>query len=322
MHPAPLSLLVQAIVSALLVVVALVIFLLRFARGRLWMGVALGIALADQIIKFVVTSYLHSGQQIPLPGNTAITYSKNFLLGFSSADTDLMAATLALVLALLVLYLRLTRFGYRMGLLAELACALIIGGCIGILVDRIGRGFVIDWIDPGPRSQFLYNLADLAVIAAAALLAASIIQFSLKRAQHMTDPDKVARKAIMAVRQRYGDIPPYALAMALGMRILHQEEPSPPHKDLHIRSEYITEPPTIVLYDKPLRRLARLLSEQGSSLAKVNLEELHIAHEIFHHFDPSRNAPAEKAARCFAAELLHLDISPKELDHLYVDDHT
>jgi signal peptidase II len=322
MHPAPLSILVQAIISALLVVVALVIFLLRFARGRLWMGVALGIALADQTIKFVVKAYLHSGQQVPMPGNTAITYSKNFLLGFSSADTDLMAATLALVLALLVLYLRLTRFGYRMGLLAELACALIIGGCIGILVDRICWGFVIDWIDLGPRSQFLYNLADLAVIAAAVLLAAAIIQFSLKRARRMTDPDKVARKAVMAVRQRYGDIPPYALAMALGIRITHQAEPSPPLADLPIRSEYIIEPATIVLYDKPLRRLARLLSEQGSTLAKVNLEELHIAHEIFHHFDPGRDGLAEKAAHCFAAELLHLDISLKELDRLYVADHT
>ncbi len=78
---------------------------------------------------------------------------------------------------LVFLYERLTKTSYRMSTLAEVGFALMIGGCAGILLDRIARGFVVDFLDFGPKSNFVYNLADLAVIAAAALLVARGVRY-------------------------------------------------------------------------------------------------------------------------------------------------
>jgi len=102
-----------------------------------------------------------------------------------------------------------------MGFLAELACALIIGGCAGILIDRLRFGFVIDWLDFGPRSEFVYNLADLAVISAAVFLcspefvSASIIYGSSRSQLHLmrmktdvstVDPEESGRMAAQQLK--------------------------------------------------------------------------------------------------------------------------
>jgi len=61
--------------------------------------------------------------------------------------------------------------------LAELGCALMIGGYTAILMDRVRLGFVVDFLEFGRASAFVYNLADLAVFVALALLAARGLQY-------------------------------------------------------------------------------------------------------------------------------------------------
>jgi lipoprotein signal peptidase len=60
---------------------------------------------------------------------------------------------------------------------AELALALMIGGYLGILMDRVRLGFVVDFIEFGRAGAFVYNIADLAVFAAIALLVARCVHF-------------------------------------------------------------------------------------------------------------------------------------------------
>jgi len=353
------SSLLQAILSALLVCAALVVFLLRFARGRLWVGIALGVALADQMSKLAVLHFLRGGKGISLPGPASLVYYENRLLGFGLSDPGLLSATLASLAALLLLYFRLRRFGYRMGPLAELACALILGGCVAILIDRVGRGFVVDWLDFGPKTEFIYNLADLAVLTAVVLLVARGAQFFLRRREPsrtntfaagpvphgngagpsaggpgeegkeplplppsaLPDAEEVGRMAAQAMRSRFGDLSPRAIAKALGIRVTHRPLPPPGLVSLRLRSEYLTNSATIVLYDEPLAELAHLICAKRPALANLNLEALHIAHEIFHHLEAGRPSTSEKAAHAFVAELLCLDFSPEELDSLYPAKH-
>jgi len=84
----------EAIASSLLLIAALVFFLLRFARGKVWLGVALGIAFADQLTKFIVLHATRGGQKIDLPGPGSVVYFENHLLGFDAPSHDLFVSNI------------------------------------------------------------------------------------------------------------------------------------------------------------------------------------------------------------------------------------
>jgi signal peptidase II len=313
----------EAIISGILLVTALVVFLLRFARGRVWMLVALTVAFADQLIKYLVTNCLPGGTKVPLPGQGGIVYHENHLLGFGTSNSDLLACTLAAILVLVMLSLRLKHMNYRIGGFAELSCALLIGGCSGILIDRIRFGYVIDWLDLGPRSDFIYNLADLAVIASVTVGIVAVIRFFVKYQNAHTDKksaietssDSAGVVAARATRTRFGNMSPSEIANALGVKVIHDDQPSQALADIGVRSEYRNKPPTIVLYDAPLRDLAQEIQTRDSEWFGVDLAELHIAHELFHHLENGTSA-SERDAHDFAANLLKLPVSPDVLDTL------
>lgn len=325
-------LMTQAIVTALLAIAGLVIFLLRFARGRLWVGVALGIALLDQVSKLLVIHFLRGGRPVALPGSGALVYFENRLLGFGSTGADLLAATLGSVVALILLillYLRLGQRNYRMGFVMQLAAALILGGCLGILVDRMGRGFVIDWLDFGAQSDFIYNLADLAMLGATALIMARVMQLVLRKVglapawasiQANASPrtaEQIGRRAARAVRARFNSLSARELAAVLGVTIEHRAAPPPALAGLRVRSEYLADGAAIVLYDEAVREFAQLAAAKRPAWRKLDFEAMHILHELYHHLEASPSPQSERAAHYFVAELLGLEFSPEELDSLY-----
>ncbi len=315
------------------------------------MAVALVIVLADQISKFVVLHLVRDGRQVSLPGSAELVYFENRLLGFGLSSAGLLTATLAALAALLLLYISLLRRGYRMSFFAEFSAALLLGGCAGILIDRVRLGFVIDWLDLGPASDFIYNLADLAILAGGVLFFTRGTQLMLRRAGRslaarksgleegssailpdasLEDAAEMGRRAAQQMRAHLGDLSLREMAAALGVEIQHKPLPPPGLSPLRVRSEYLSDSATVVLYDEPLRELSLLIAEKRPDLAGLNLEDLHIAHEIFHHLLFRRQArrgeesesriSSEKAASVFAAELLGLDFSPEELDSLHTSE--
>ena len=62
------------------------------------------------------------------------------------------------------------------GKVADIVFALILGGAIGNLIDRIRLGYAIDFllVHVGERSFFVFNLADAAVTVGLLLLVSSI----------------------------------------------------------------------------------------------------------------------------------------------------
>lgn len=167
----------QAVISAALLVGVLVLYLRRFAPPRRWVIVALAVCVADQAAKALLSPALHGRRVSLLGGWLTITYSENWEQGFGGSLPYLFLITAVCVAALFFLYTRLARAGYTMSTLAELGCALMIGGYLGIMLDRVRLGFVVDLLEFGRASPFVYNVADLAVFVAAALLIARGIQF-------------------------------------------------------------------------------------------------------------------------------------------------
>jgi signal peptidase II len=279
------------------------------------------------------------GHGLPLSQAISLVFTKNPDLGFGASDSGLLSATIASVVVLILLYLRLSYFDYRMGGVTELASALILGGCLGILIDRVGRGFVVDWLDLGPHSQFIYNFADLAVMLAAVLLIARAVHFfSRKENRQMLarngkdemataiDPEaglplvtevEAGPTAARILRDRFGALSPRQLAETLGVEIRWEARSVDGSAGLVIRSAYLPDPPTIVLYREPLAELADLIAARRPEWSGLDLEALHIAHEIYHYLAAGGPVDCESAAHAFVEELLQLDFSPKMLDSLY-----
>ena len=168
---------VQAVVAAVLLIGVLTLYLLRFARSWRWVAIALLVCVLDQAAKALVSPGPGQRQMSLLGGWLQIRYAQNWEQGFGGNVPYLLLMTAICVGALYFLYERLLKARYRMSPLAEAAVALMVGGYAGILLDRVRLGFVVDFLEFGRASAFVYNIADLAVFLALALLIARIGQY-------------------------------------------------------------------------------------------------------------------------------------------------
>ncbi len=129
----------------------------------------LGLVLAvDQVTKQLVEAFLPLGISVPLiPRVLALTHVRNRGIAFSllTGIPLLLPAAIALTLLFLLFYNE-ARWSRRP--LTQVALALLCGGAIGNLIDRLRVGAVIDYIDVA--SWPVFNLADAAVTAGATLL--------------------------------------------------------------------------------------------------------------------------------------------------------
>lgn len=168
---------VQAIIAAVLLIGVLTLYLLRFARSWRWVAIAVLVCVLDQAAKVLVSPGIGQERLSLLGGWLQIRYSQNWEQGFGGNVPYLLVTTAVCVAALYFLYERLLKARYRMSPLAEAAVALMVGGYAGILLDRVRLGFVVDFLEFGRASAFVYNIADLAVFLALALLVARTGQY-------------------------------------------------------------------------------------------------------------------------------------------------
>jgi signal peptidase II len=139
-----------------------------------WLGLAALVVLVDQAAKLAVERVFDYGDVRPVTSffNLVLTYNKgaafSFLAGASGWQKHFLAA-IAIVASLFIVFL-LARHGTQR--LFSLALALILGGAIGNLIDRLAYGHVIDFLDLHWRGWHwpAFNVADSAIVGGAALL--------------------------------------------------------------------------------------------------------------------------------------------------------
>jgi len=144
------------------------------SRGR-WFGLAAAVIVADQLTKWLILGYFaNRAPHEELTGflNLVLVFNKGAAFSlFAQApgwQTPLLAA-FALGAALVVSVL-LLRSPERRMLCAGLA--LILGGAVGNLVDRLRFGQVVDFLDFHAAGWHwpAFNVADSAITVGAALL--------------------------------------------------------------------------------------------------------------------------------------------------------
>lgn len=126
------------------------------------------LVLIDQIIKYICVNSLQEIGSIPLIENVLhFTYVENRGAAFGifqNAQVFFIVVTSAVLIGM-VIYLKI-KSPVQPVLLT--AITLIAAGAVGNLIDRIFRGYVVDFIDF--RVFPVFNIADIAVCCGAALL--------------------------------------------------------------------------------------------------------------------------------------------------------
>ena len=144
--------------------------------GTLYMILLL---LADQLSKYLAGRYLKGGRDIELiPGVFRLHYlypeNRGMAFGMLQNRIVLFAVfTLALILGILYVYRRIPRTAFYLPLIA--AGFTLLAGALGNLIDRILRGYVIDFLYFSLIDFPVFNLADVYVVIGSALLALLVI---------------------------------------------------------------------------------------------------------------------------------------------------
>ena len=137
--------------------------------------IPVGVLLLDQLTKAWVRTTLTLNEPVQLVGDVLrLTYIHNEGAAFGLSvgrHSSLVFLVLATVASALVLYLFLTvPRGER---LQRTALALILGGALGNIIDRVRWEMVVDFIQVGIGGHYwpIFNIADSAVTIGALLLA-------------------------------------------------------------------------------------------------------------------------------------------------------
>lgn len=139
-----------------------------------WLGIAALIILIDQLTKITITKLFHYGEEKVITSffNLVLAYNKGAAFSFLSNESGWQRyffTAIGIGAALYIVYLLRKHAGQRMFCWA---LALILGGAVGNVIDRLMYGHVIDFLDfhwRGLGHFPAFNVADSAICIGAAL---------------------------------------------------------------------------------------------------------------------------------------------------------
>lgn len=153
-------------------------FMSKQTNALSWLLLSVLIIVADQVSKWVVLEHFQLHDSLPVIDgllNWTLAYNEGAAFSFLSDAGGwqrwFFTALAVIVSAILVVWLKRTnRTDWR----TAVPLALIIGGAIGNVIDRIRFGHVVDFIDVhyGTWSWPAFNIADSAISVGAVMLIA------------------------------------------------------------------------------------------------------------------------------------------------------
>ncbi len=130
----------------------------------------------DQLIKYLVEIHLMPVDTVGIiPDALHLTYMRNYGAAFSSMQGRYWFLIIFTSAALLagIIWICMSKKNTPRMLIWSLAT--IIGGGLGNLLDRVFRGFVVDYIDFRLINFAVFNFADICVVCGTAVLACYIV---------------------------------------------------------------------------------------------------------------------------------------------------
>ncbi|MBR4721184.1 MAG: signal peptidase II [Clostridia bacterium] len=135
---------------------------MRF-KNRKWMFLILLIIILDQVVKWLVADNLSSTDSIVvIPHILSFIYVKNTGAAFSIFSDK----TVVLGIVSILFCIAVTVYWYikkPKSELLKLSLSLLLAGAVGNAIDRIARGFVVDFIETTFIKFPVFNIADISI---------------------------------------------------------------------------------------------------------------------------------------------------------------
>ena len=158
------------------------------ARWPIFLALAAGIVVADQLTKAWIVANVDPTQPIRIVGDNlrlVVSHNTGALFGLFRDQAPLFAAVSVAVIGLIAWY-----HGHSgRSTYLSIALGLLLGGAIGNFIDRFRLGYVVDFVDAGIGNLrwYTFNVADSAISCALALLIAAAVWPSLARSSGASD---------------------------------------------------------------------------------------------------------------------------------------
>lgn len=136
----------------------------------LWIGIATAVIALDQVAKILITTFLDKTSCIHvIPYLFDFVYVKNTGAAFSmfSKNTGLLSLVSVLFCVGVLVYWYKKKPQHR---LLKTSLTLLFAGALGNAIDRIFRGFVVDFISTAFMEFPVFNVADISIVFGAIAL--------------------------------------------------------------------------------------------------------------------------------------------------------
>lgn len=155
-------------------------------KNKFLIIIAIILVLMDQIVKIVISTKLYNSTILLIPHVLNLIYVQNTgaAFGIGSNSTAMFIAVNIIVIGLIVYFIFSKKEEISNPIL--IALYLIIAGGISNLIDRIVRGFVIDYIDISPLIKYpVFNLADVFIVIGCIIIAIYIIKDNIVKKKNI-----------------------------------------------------------------------------------------------------------------------------------------
>ena len=151
-----------------------------------WYALALLVVLLDQLTKYWVSASFHYGEARAYTGffNLVLTHNQGAAFSFLATAAGWQRGFFIGIALIAIVVIGVLLARHARDRLFCLSLALILGGAIGNVIDRIVLGYVVDFLDFHVAGWHwpAFNLADSAITAGAVLLVADSLWPGAKRA--------------------------------------------------------------------------------------------------------------------------------------------
>lgn len=156
-----------------------------------WIIIAAAIVIIDQLAKLLVIANISPTECIHIiPGLFDFVYVENTGAAFSIlSDSTLLLSLISVLFCIGVVF-----FWYKEKPKNKLFCAaltMLFAGALGNAIDRIFRGFVVDFISTSFITFPVFNIADIAITGGAAVLIIYILFFDKDEKDGETDSSDI-----------------------------------------------------------------------------------------------------------------------------------
>ena len=146
-------------------------------------SVIAGSVIADQISKLIVVNSMAVGETVPVIEDVFhFTYIQNRGAAFGMLANNRWVFMIISTVAIVAMCVYLFRFCEET-MFTKIGLALLIGGGIGNMIDRVALGYVIDMIDCRFIDFYVFNVADSCVCVGAFMVGLGYLLSTIKESK-------------------------------------------------------------------------------------------------------------------------------------------